>query len=323
MLDSVIERLERHQIACYLGAIAAGGAAGLLIPEAATLAVLIEPVLGLLLFVTFLGIPFRDIVRGFRHGRFFVTLGIVNFVLAPIIVWLLSRTIAANDAVLLGVLLVLLTPCVDYVIVFTRIAGGAADRLLAAAPLLMLAQLILLPGYLFVMAPSETVALIEIEPFARAFALLIVLPLIGAILVQLTARRSVRIQRFERAASGTMVPLIMLTLAVVIASQVRAVRDQLADLLPAAALFVAFVVVMTLVGIVVVRRADLDPAAGRAITFSGVTRNSLVVLPLALALPADFSLAPIVVVTQTLIELVAMLVLVRIVPRLIPVRQSR
>jgi ACR3 family arsenite efflux pump ArsB len=50
--------------------------------------------------------------------------------------------------------------------------------------------------------------------------------------------------------------------------------------------------------------------------FSVATRNSLVVLPLALALPPSLGLAPLAVVTQTLVELVAMVVLVRLVPRL-------
>ena len=52
-----------------------------------------------------------------------------------------------------------------------------------------------------------------------------------------------------------------------------------------------------------------------ALAFSGTTRNSLVVLPLALALPD--ALAPIVVVTQTLVELLVMVVYVRLLPRLI------
>ena len=51
---------------------------------------------------------------------------------------------AHDDALLVGVLLVLLAPCVDYVIAFTALAGGAAERLLAAAPLLMLVQLVVL-----------------------------------------------------------------------------------------------------------------------------------------------------------------------------------
>ncbi|WP_268825805.1 hypothetical protein [Brevibacterium sp. UCMA 11752] len=39
--------------------------------------------------------------------------------------------------------------------------------------------------------------------------------------------------------------------------------------------------------------------------------------PLGLALHAAFDLAPLVVVTQTLVELVAMVVFVRLVPRLV------
>ena len=50
-------------------------------------------------------------------------------------------------------------------------------------------------------------------------------------------------------------------------------------------------------------------------TFSGATRNSLVVLPLALAMPAP--LAPAAVVAQTLVELIGMVVLVRVLPRLL------
>jgi ACR3 family arsenite efflux pump ArsB len=61
-----------------------------------------------------------------------------------------TRFIAGDHALLVGVLLVLLTPCIDYVIVFTGLAGGASDRVLASAPVLMLAQMLLLPVYLLV-----------------------------------------------------------------------------------------------------------------------------------------------------------------------------
>ena len=51
--------------------------------------------------------------------------------------------------------------------------------------------------------------------------------------------------------------------------------------------------------------------------FSGATRNSLVVLPLALALPAPLSLVPLVVVTQTMVELLGMVIYVKAIPRLV------
>nr|WP_268237731.1 hypothetical protein [Citricoccus zhacaiensis] len=43
-------------------------------------------------------------------------------------------------------------------------------------------------------------------------------------------------------------------------------------------------------------------------------------LPLVLALPAAYDLAPLVVVTQTLVELIIMVLFVRLIPRLIPAR---
>jgi len=75
---------------------------------------------------------------------------------------------------------------------------------------------------------------------------------------------------------------------------------------------------MVAVGIGVARLARLHAPAARALVFSGVTRNSLVVLPLALALPASLALAPLAVVTQTLVELVGMVILVRVLPKLLP-----
>ena len=114
-------------------------------PGADAWAVLVEPVLALLLLATFLAVPFAALGAGLRDGRFLASLLVLNFVVVPAVVFGLSRFVAHDDALLVGVLLVLLAPCVDYVIAFTALAGGVAERLLAAAPLLMLVQLVVLP----------------------------------------------------------------------------------------------------------------------------------------------------------------------------------
>lgn len=83
--------------------------------------------------------------RAFCDRRFLGAVLILNFVLIPVVVLGLSRFVAQDQALLVGVLLVLLTPCVDYVIIaFSGLAGGARDRLLAATPLLILLQVLLL-----------------------------------------------------------------------------------------------------------------------------------------------------------------------------------
>lgn len=315
--------MERHQISLYLAAIAAGAAIGLLVPAAHHLELAIEPVLAALLFATFLGVPFAAIGRSLRDVRFLGAVGVVNFVLVPLVAYGLSRFVAGDPALLFGVLLVLLTPCIDYVIVFAGLAGGAADRLLAAAPLLMLAQILLLPLYLLLFIGPGGVAVVEVGPFARAFIVLIVLPLAAAAITQWAARRYRVGRLIERAMAKLMVPLMIGTLLTVVASQAGAVGAAAAQLLVLVPLYAAFLIVMAFVGVVAGRLFRLDVPSTRALVFSGATRNSLVVLPLALALPASLHLAPVVVVTQTLVELVGMVVFVRLVPRLVPATKAQ
>lgn len=322
-MRSGVEWMERHQVSLYLAALLIGGGVGLALPAVAHPAELaINPVLGLLLYATFLGVPFARIGRALRDWRFLATVVAVNFVLVPVVVWVLSRIVAHDQVLLVGVLFVLLTPCVDYVIVFTGLAGGAKERLLAAAPLLMIAQMLLLPPFLWAFAGAEFARADTLAPFLEAFVLLIVLPLVTAGLTQCVATRA----RWGAVVQGlvldAMVPLMMLTLAVVVASQISRVGEQIWSLLLTVPVYILFAGVMIPIGMLASRVAGIDTPGQRAVVFSGVTRNSLVVLPLVLALPATFDLASLVVVTQTLVELVIMILLVRVIPRLVPARTT-
>ncbi|MGP9759248.1 arsenic resistance protein [Corynebacterium sp. AOP12-C2-36] len=326
-MKRLVAGMERHQIALYLLAILVGGVVGMLAGSGTAGAAghLVNPVLGLLLYVTFLGIPLRRALSTLRDLRFLATVAMVNFVAVPLVVWLLTRPIAGDEVLLVGVLFVLLAPCIDYVIVFTGLAGGAADRLLAAAPLLMAAQMLLLPVFLWAFLGSEVLGGFDAGPFVEALGVLIVLPLCAAAATQAIPGRAGDAVREVMA--GLMVPLMMLTLALVVASQIAGVNRQLSWLVQVVPVYVAFVVVMTALGWLAGRPGGgtpgaLDVPARRAVVFTGVTRNSLVVLPLVLALPAGYELAPLVVVTQTLVELVAMVVLVRTVPLMIPERPT-
>lgn len=83
----------------YLLAIVAGGLFGWLIPAVVEpLEHSIKSVPGLLLFATFPGSPFATISEAFRDGRFMATV------------------------------VVLLTPCIDYIIVLSGLAGGSNVR---------------------------------------------------------------------------------------------------------------------------------------------------------------------------------------------------
>lgn len=320
-MTRLVEIMERRQIGLYLLAIGAGGVFGWVLPLASVpLEHAITPVLGVLLFATFLGIPFSAIGRAVRDARFMAAVLVLNFVVVPAVALGLSRFVAGDQALLIGVLLVLLSPCIDYVIVFSGLAGGASDRLLAAAPVLMLAQMVMLPVYLLVFVGPEIVAVIDPGPFVEALVVLIVIPLGLAAATQRWAGRFHAGRRVMVVAEGLMVPLMMLTLAVVVGSQIAGIGQEITSLLAVIPLYTAFLVVMVPLGIAVARVTRLDPGSTTAVVFSGATRNSLVVLPLALALPEPLALVGLVVVTQTLVELIGMVLYVKIIPRVIASR---
>ncbi|MDN5696434.1 MAG: hypothetical protein L0G70_00490 [Rubrobacter sp.] len=313
------EGLEHNQIPLYAAALLAGAVVGLVSPATGSvLEAAIYPVLGVLLYATFLQVPFSELRSAAASGRFLAAMLVLNFVFVPVVVFLLSRFVAGEPAVLLGVLLVLLTPCIDYVIVFSGLGGSDERKVLAATPVLMVAQIIALPLYLWLFMGSEVLAVFSAGPFLEAFLLLIVLPLGLAITTQYVKVRSSAVgyaaRRWDSVMGYLPVPFLALTLLAVVASQVPKLEGAFGQVVGVVPIYVAFLVVMAVLGRLTARLFSLEVETGRALVFTGATRNSLVVLPLALALPGAYALTPAIVVTQTLVELVGMLVYIRLVP---------
>ena len=313
------EQLEQNQIPLYFVAVALAAVLGLLVPSAAgALEALVTPAIAVLMYAMFLQIPFLDLRAGLGNRRFMGALLLANFVLVPLLVWAGTRGLVEQPAVLVGALLVLLTPCIDYVVVFTHLGKGDARLTLAATPVLLLVQLALLPLYLALMLGGVGHVEISVAPFVEAFVLLIALPLLLAVATSAGARRSAVVSKWNDAWAWLPVPAMALVLIAVIGSQIGVVASRLDDLLPVVPVYVAFAVLAPLLGWFVARLFRLSTGEARAVTFSAATRNSLVVLPLALALPESIrALAAAAVITQTLVELVSELVYVRVVPALV------
>ena len=315
----LVDRMEQHQVAIYLLAMVAGAGIGLTAPGvSAALEDAINPVLGALLYVTFLQVPVADLARSIRDARFLSAAMVINFVIVPLVVAAMFFLLPADQAVRVGVLLVLLCPCVDYVIVFSGLAGGSSERLLAATPLLLITQIALLPLFLLLFMGPELADIVEVSPFLEAFLVLIMIPLVLAWTTQAWAARKPAGHTVYAAASTLMVPLMATVLAIVVASQIPAIDDNLADVVAVVPFYIAFLIVMAFAGKALAAAFRLDVGGSRAIAFSGATRNSLVVLPLALALPDGLELAAAVVVTQTFVEVIGMVIYVRLIPRLLP-----
>lgn len=307
--------LQRHQVIVYAIAVMLAIGVGVSRPDSATfIEHLIDPVLAILLYVTFLEIPFVRLRRAFTNKRFMAaTLG-MNFLIVPVIVWGLTRFLPQEPVILVGAFMVLLTPCIDYVITFAELAGGNSEQITATTPALMLVQLLLLPVYLWLFMGAEVAEVIEAGPFIEAFLIIIALPLMLAWLTEVWEERSLKGEYWKETMGWLPVPMMGVTLFVVIASQLPRVQNSIGQIAAVIPVYIAFLIIMPLLGRLAAGLFQMDVGESRALVFTSVTRNSLVVLPLALALPAGYGLAPAVVVTQTLVELTGMVILTRVVP---------
>lgn len=310
------DTLEGNQIAIYFAAIGAAAVIALTLTGTTALEVWINPALALMLFVTFLQVPLPELGKAFARVRFLAALVVTNFVVVPLLVAGLIRFLPADPMLRLGVLMVLLTPCIDYVVTFAHLGRADAKVLLASTPALLIAQMLMLPIYLNVFLGEDAARFVQVGPFVHAFVWLIAVPLGLAAAVQIWAGRRPAGQRVITALGLLPVPATALVLFVVIASVLPQLGPALDDALRVVPVYVAFAVAAPLLGWAVGRAFRLDAPTVRTLAFSAATRNSLVVLPLAFAVPGAVPLLPAVIVTQTLVELLSELVYVRVMPRL-------
>lgn len=310
---------EQHQVWIYLAAMGCGLGLGLLCPHLTrVMEAALWPTLATLLLATFIQVPMLEIGIAWRDRRFLLAVVLGNFVLLPAAVWGGVCLLSIGPDLRFGILLVLLVPCTDWFITFCQLGKGDAARAIAISPLLLVLQLLLLPVYLWLMAagvPGDFLASAALWPAV----LIILVPLIIAALVErpLNARPRLRavVARFP-------VPLLALVIILIAGAQAQAVLGA-GYLLPLLVpVFVGFLILALMIAWGLSWLLRLPPDQARCLAFSCGTRNSFVVLPLALALPKGWEVVALVLVLQPLVELFGMIAYLHVVPRwLWPVSQ--
>lgn len=307
--------LERRQVWIYLSTIIMGLLLGSSWPGVgSTFEALLWPTLMLLLYATFVQVPLLHLREAFRDHRFVAAVLVGNFIILPALVWLLVQWLPPDPALRLGVLLVLLVPCTDWSITFSQLGGGNVPRAIAVTPINLLLQLLLLPGYLWLMVGSDLSAALSLGKIWPAFTVVVV-PLIMAAVSELWIEARAERAALREGLAWWPVPLLAVVVFLIAGAQVGAVRGALGLLPIIVPLFVLFLLFAALIakGLAMLLRLPTDQA--RTLAFSLGTRNSFVVLPLALSLPAGWGVVAVVIVTQSLVELFGMLFYLWWVPR--------
>ena len=102
-----IDFLAEHQVLFYVTAILLG-----LFASPWDLEKMVTPVLGLLMLSTFSALPLRRVRLAPRLTALILVL---NFLIVPCVVWALIQPVRGDQVLLIGITLVLLALCIDYV----------------------------------------------------------------------------------------------------------------------------------------------------------------------------------------------------------------
>lgn len=144
---------------------------------------LITIFLALMLFALFLDTPFSDIKNSFSNIKFTSISLLINFIWTPIFGYFIGNLfLNGNIDLFIGFVMLILTPCTDWYLIFTKMSKGNVALSLSILPINLIIQLVLLPIYLLIFfSSSNSIELIDLINSVITF---IVIPFIASIIVK-------------------------------------------------------------------------------------------------------------------------------------------
>ena len=155
---------------------------------------LIEVFLMLLLYILFLSIDLKQIKKSFTNVRFTLSAVIINFVFTPLFGYVLGKVFFPGSLdIRIGLLLLLVTPCTDWYLVFTGLSKGNVELGMSILPLNLILQIVL-PVYLLVLIGSEVT--MDVGSLVSSVAMVLVIPFVLAYITKLMTRNSEKFKVF-------------------------------------------------------------------------------------------------------------------------------
>jgi len=112
---------------------------------------LVEPFLMVLLYFVFLSVDEKKFKSAFLNIKFTLTSVIINFIWTPLFAFGLGKLFFFKNVDLqMGLLMLMVTPCTDWYLIFTALAKGNVELGASILPLNLLLQILLLPLYLLI-----------------------------------------------------------------------------------------------------------------------------------------------------------------------------
>lgn len=267
---------------------------------------LIMPALMIMIFLVFIQIPLKEIGKSFKNVKFTIASVAINFIWTPIIVFILGRVFLGSEPeILIGFVMLMVTPCTDWYLIFTGISKGNVALGSSILPLNLVLQLALLPIYIFII--GGTSVNINILSLAKGVIYSLLVPLTLAIIVRKIIISKIGIEKFEEKllckACDYQGYFLNLAIVAMFASQGKVLLENLQVLLMLLVPVLLFFLINFIVGRFVGKKIKLNYEDNVALNLTTLARNSPIALAIAVATFPDKPLISLALIIGPLIEL--------------------
>ena len=307
---------ERLQSVLVAVAAVAGLAVGVAWSVGAAAEHVVLPALMVMLAAVFVQMDATQLAQAKRARAVVAASLVLNFVFTPLLAWGLGAGLLGGSPDLrIGLLLLLVTPCTDWYLVFTAMARGHSGIAAALLPVNLILQLVLLPVYVLLLGGQA--AMVDLGTLAESVLLVLAVPLAVALLARWASARyrgvAWREQRILNPAGRLVLPLLYLAVFAMFAWQARTVLAHLDELAMLLVPLAAFFVIAPLAATATARALRLPADQRVTLTMTTTARNSPIALALAVAAFPDRPLIAVALVVGPLVELPVLAVLAQIV----------
>lgn len=274
----------------------------------------VTPFLFVMLLGAFLNIPLKDYRKAFSNITFSIITIVINFIWTPILVWFLGKLFLSHSPIMqLGFIMLMVTPCTDWYLIFTGMVKGNVPLSATVLPLNLVFQVVLLPVYLLIFGNvSGTVSLPDV---LSSVTIMLILPFTMAQIGKWLLGKLHDSNQRERIYSsfGSMQTLLLaLAISAMFASKGKSLLTNLnviAILLIPVLLFYLINFLLAQTAGKAIRYSYEDRAS---LTLTTIAKNSPMTLGVALMAFPNEPLIHLIMVIEPLIELPAMMLITRI-----------
>lgn len=272
---------------------------------------LINIFLALMLFAIFLDVPLKDIKDSFKNTKFTTTSLIINFIWTPIFGYFLGDLfLNGNINLFIGFFMLILTPCTDWYLLFTKIAKGNVPLSLSILPINLVLQLILLPVYLLLFfSSSNTIQMIDL---IGSLITLIVIPFITAQIIKFIIKNENTKEKITSFFSNSQIIFLCIAIFGLFNTEANSLFENLNSIGLILVPLILFFATNFILDYLISRKLEFEYENYASLTLTTLARNSPLALAIAIQSFPNNHLIAIALVIGPLIELPILYIVSRV-----------